>query len=90
MCTFVGALVIVIIGVSTNSPAIAIGVFGGVVAATFTFVVSFKARAALRRDLGKSNQHRNRLNYYALQLGHTFSLQLISLQSEIVDVGSTT
>jgi hypothetical protein len=56
ICTFVGALVIAIFGISTNSPAIAVSVIAGIAAATFGLLVFVKARAALRRDLGKPSQ----------------------------------
>lgn len=62
ICTFVGALVVTIVGISTNSPAIAVGVFAGLAAATFTFVVSYKARAQLKRDLENQRQSKGRLN----------------------------
>jgi uncharacterized membrane protein len=62
ICTFVGALIIAIVGISTNSPAIVVGVLAGTAAAVFGLVVSFKARAAVRRDLGKPNRHGSSLD----------------------------
>jgi hypothetical protein len=55
ICTFVGALIVAVVGISTNSPAVVVGVVGGISAAVFGFWVALKARAEVRRDLGKQN-----------------------------------
>jgi len=48
---FALALVTAIVGVSTNSPPIAVGVLGGVTVAIVAFAFIFKAKSALRKEL---------------------------------------
>jgi hypothetical protein len=52
---FVVAILLAIVGASTDSPAIVVGVIAGVSAAGLAFVVIFKEKSALRRDLGRKN-----------------------------------
>jgi len=48
---FALGIVIAIVGISTNSAPIAVGVVAGVTVAIFAFVVIFEAKAQLKRDL---------------------------------------
>ena len=54
------AVAIAILGAATDSPAIVVGVVGGSAVCVFAFVIVFKAKAALKRDLeNHSNSKRS-------------------------------
>jgi Flp pilus assembly protein TadB len=52
------ALVIVIVGASTNSPPIVVGVSAGLIVGIFAFVFIFRERSAMKRELeSKSKEY---------------------------------
>jgi predicted tellurium resistance membrane protein TerC len=53
---FALALVIAIVGASTNSAPIVVGVFGGLTVMIFALVFIFKAKSSLRKELESSRK----------------------------------